>query len=81
LLSTALIKWGEKPPALLLPNENEIESSIEKNDFPFFVGNIPSYLPKTIRHIMIGLKMGVFYHYCPAYNDALLLEYLVLKKQ
>ncbi len=79
LLSTALIKWGENPPTLLLPNENEIENSIEKNDFPFFVGNIPSYLPKTIRHIMIHLKMGVFYHYCPAYNDALLLEYLVLK--
>lgn len=81
MLTTALIKWGERPPQLELPNENEIEKIIEKNDLPFFVGNIPSYLPKTVRHIMIHLKLGVFYHYCPAYNDAILLEYLVLKNK
>lgn len=76
LLSNAILKWGKNVPALLVPSIDEIE----KNNYPFFIGNIPSYLPKAIRHLMIDLKLGIFYHYCPAYNDALLLEYLVLKK-
>ena len=58
-------------------NFSEIESVIEKNSMPFFIGNIPSYLKQPLRENMIDKNILLFYHYCPAWNDALLLEYLL----
>lgn len=81
ILSSAIIKWGYIPPALDLPSTGEFETGIEQNDFSFFVGNIPSYFPGWLRKYATEKNTGLFYHYCPAYNDALLLEYLVLKNQ
>jgi len=81
ILSNAIIKWGYIPPALDLPSTVELETSIEQNNFSFFVGNIPSYFPGWLRKYATEKNAGLFYHYCPAYNDALLLEYLVLKNQ
>ena len=81
ILSSAILKWGYIPPALNLPSTAEYETSIEQNDFSFFVGNIPSYFPGWLRKYATEKNTGLFYHYCPAYNDALLLEYLVLKNQ
>lgn len=81
ILSSALIKWGEKPKDIQLPSINEIEKAIEQNPLPFFIGNIPSYLKQPIKENMINRKMLMFYHYCPAWNDALLLEYLLLKQK
>ena len=81
ILSSAIIKWGYTPPAFELPTIDEAESTIEQNDFSFFVGNIPSYFPGWLRKYATEKNTGLFYHYCPAYNDALLLEYLLLKNQ
>lgn len=81
ILSSAIQKWGYIPPAFELPSASEIEAGIEQNDFSFFVGNIPSYFPGWLRKYATEKATGLFYHYCPAYNDALLLEYLVLKNQ
>ena len=81
ILSSAIIKWGYTPPAFELPSIDEAESTIEQNDFSFFVGNIPSYFPGWLRKYATEKNTGLFYHYCPAYNDALLLEYLLLKNQ
>jgi len=79
ILCSAIIKWGYNPPPISIPKESDIERIIEKNNMPFFIGNIPSYLPEAERDFLLSNKLGLFYHYCPAYNDALLLEYLVLK--
>ena len=81
ILSSAIMKWGYTPPAFELPSIDEAESTIEQNDFSFFVGNIPSYFPGWLRKYATEKNTGLFYHYCPAYNDALLLEYLLLKNQ
>ncbi len=81
ILSSAIMKWGYIPPVLELPSIAEFETGIEQNDFSFFVGNIPSYFPGWLRKYATKKNTGLFYHYCPAYNDALLLEYLVLKNQ
>ncbi len=79
ILCSAIMKWGYNAPAITLPEENKIERVIEKNDMPFFIGNIPSYLQSGEKKFLLMNDMGLFYHYCPAYNDALLLEYLALK--
>lgn len=81
ILSSALIKWGYNAPNLVLPPQNKIEEQVEHNDMPFFIGNIPSYFSNTLKQFCMGSNIGLFYHYCPAYNDALLLEYLVLKNK
>jgi len=78
ILSSAINKWGYHPPSFELPLTTEMENKIEQNDFSFFVGNIPSYFPGLLRKIATEKKKGLYYHYCPAYNDALLLEYLLL---
>lgn len=81
ILSSALIKWGEKPAVLILPPVAQIKNEIEKNNFPFFIGNIPSYLKQPFKENMINRNMLLFYHYCPAWNDALLLEYILLSQK
>src|SRR6266487_3270935 len=79
ILSSAILKWGYRPPQFQLPATDDMENKIEKNDFSFFVGNIPSYFHDFLRKYATNKKAGLFYHYCPAWNDALLLEYLILK--
>jgi hypothetical protein len=81
ILSSAILKWSYSPPPFALPTIEDIESKIEKNDFCFFVGNIPSYFHDIFRKYATGKNMGLFYHYCPAWNDVLFLEYLVLKNE
>lgn len=78
ILSTAILKWGYIPPKIDLPGREEMKLIIEENDFSFFIGNIPSYLPPAIRNRLLEKNTGLFYHYCPAYNSVLLLEYITL---
>lgn len=80
ILCSAISKWGYMRPQLQIPSFADLENKIEKNDMPFFIGNIPSYMKDLPKKILSKNKLGYFYHYCPAYNDALLLEYLVLQK-
>lgn len=81
VLASAVLKWGYQPPEFQLPALNELPVNIEENDFPFFIGDIPSYLKKTARNFLQVNRLGLFYHYCPAFNDALLLDYLILLKK
>ncbi len=81
VLSTALMKWGYEAPLLALPGRTELNTQIEKSNYPFFIGNVPSYLSNGKRVLLTKMKAGLFYHYCPAWNDALFLEYLILKNQ
>ena len=76
ILCTAIMRWGYVPPSFALPNV----STIEHNNLPFFIGNIPSYFPLPIKQLFFRKGWGLFYHYCPAYNDALFVEYLALKQ-
>lgn len=79
ILSSTILKLGYEPPPITIM-ENDIVQQIEQNDFCFFVGNIPSYFKDFSRAVATRNEAGFYYHYCPAYNDALLLEYLVLKR-
>ncbi len=81
ILCSAILKWGYRSLQFQLPATDNIEKEIEKNDFSFFIGNIPSYFHDFFRKYATNKKAGLFYHYCPTWNDALLLEYLVLKNE
>lgn len=78
LLSTALIKWNQQPQQLNI-SINDFRS-IEQNKLPFFIGNIPSYFKQPLKEKFINLRLLMYNHYCPAWNDCLLLEYLLLSK-
>ena len=77
ILCTAILRWGYVPPTFQLP----AISAIEQNDLPFFIGNIPSYFSQNTKMLFTRKGWGLFYHYCPAYNNVLFLEYLALKKE
>jgi hypothetical protein len=76
ILSSALLKWNEKPPQLSL-SASDVRD-IETNDLPFFIGNIPSYYKQPWKEDFMSLRLLMYYHYSPAWNDCLLLEYLML---
>jgi hypothetical protein len=76
ILINALLKWDSRT-ALPGVNPNEIE----KSNFPFFIGNIPSILSLSLKKPLSKKEIGFYYHYCPAYNNVLLLEWLVLKNK
>lgn len=78
ILSSSLIKWHATTETINLQSINI--NSIEKNDLPFFIGNIPSYFKRSFKGKFIDLGLLMYYHYCPAWNDCLLLEYLLLKQ-
>lgn len=80
ILSSTILKLGYEPPATNIA-ATDIVKQIEQNDFCFFVGNVPSYFKDFSRAVATSKEIGFFYHYCPAYNNALLLEYLVLKNK
>ena len=79
ILSIALIKWNQQPPKLNI-SINDLKN-IEQNDLPFFIGNIPSYFKQPWKENFINLRLLMYNHYCPAWNDCLLLEYLLLSGQ
>lgn len=81
MLSSALIKWGVQPPSLNLPATGALEKAMEQNDYAFFAGNVPSYFSDWLRKYASNSKWFIYYHYCPAFNDALLLEYLLLRNK
>ncbi len=78
MLASALIKWNQQPQQLNI-NINDFRN-IEQNNLPFFIGNIPSYFNKSIKGKFIDLRLLMYNHYCPAWNDCLLLEYFLLSK-
>jgi len=79
MLSIALIKWDQQPSRLNIRQNNL--KDIEQNDLPFFIGNIPSYFKRSVKGKFIDLRLLMYNHYCPAWNDCLLLEYLLLNKK
>lgn len=81
ITANALIQLGEPAPALTLPDQSEWISQVEKSDFAYFVGNIPSYMARSVQGILTGINALMYYHYCPALNEALVLQYLVTARQ
>ncbi len=79
MLSSALLKWNQQPQQLNI-NANNFKE-VELNNLPFFIGNIPSYFKQPFKEGFINLRLLMYNHYCPAWNDCLLLEYFLISKK
>ena len=79
ILSSALIKWNQQPQQINIGTQDL--KNIEQNNLPFFIGNIPSYFKQPWKEKFISLRLLMYSHYCPTWNDCLLLEYLLLCKK
>lgn len=81
MLATVLMRWQQPVPAIAWQADQSVFSYFEDNDFAFFVASMTSILPDPLRQWVGSTGTGRFFYYCPAYNDLLLLEYLVLRQQ
>lgn len=81
MLSSTFLKWGYLPPQLELPSLSSWQEQIEHNNMVSFIANIFSYFPKIIMKEFVKREWGIYYPYCPAYNNTLVLEYLLLRQK
>jgi hypothetical protein len=78
LLSSSLINWGVKPDTRIVPSVKSLQETIENENFSFFIANMASMLPLQLKKILTASTFGKFQYYCPAYNNVLFLENIVL---
>ena len=80
ILCTALQKLGYSSPMIELPAKEKLVWMTEHNYLAFFTGDMLGYFEgNTKKTLAFFFKKALFYNqYCPAYNDALLVEYLIL---
>lgn len=81
LLSTSLLKWGEKPPSITIGPDKNISDLIEDDSFSFFIANMGSIYPDQMKKFLTKSKLGTFYYFSPAYNNLLVLENLIWQKK
>lgn len=78
ILRTALIRLGATTPDLVIKSIADFEQT-DHNDFVFFQARAAFAQPTPIKQIFLHWNYLIYSFYCPAYNKALWLEYLVLK--
>jgi hypothetical protein len=77
ILGTALIRLGDRAGLPDVPYGFDPE----KDPFVFYIANISCLFPNPIRRLFLENPLCIYYFFSPGYNDALLLEYLVLRRQ
>jgi hypothetical protein len=78
LLLTALKRWGVTDLPIIQHDTNAaLLDLVEDESFSFFIANMASMLPDTLKKWINSTSLGTFYYYCPAYNQLLLLENLL----
>lgn len=80
LLSTSLLRWGVQPPSISLNKSKKLPSLIEDDQFVFFLANIGSMFPNSVKNTAYKTGAFRFTYHCPGYNNLLLLENLVLQQ-
>jgi hypothetical protein len=81
ILSTALMRWGVEPPNIQLRSNQSIFDLIEDPGFIFFIANMGSMLPNTMKNVVGFTGVGRFNYFCEAYNTCLLLENSIWQKR
>lgn len=81
LLSSSLLRWGVKPSIIKIQNNQNLIEIIEDESFSFFIANMASMLPNQLKKTITASALGKFYYYCPAYNNVLLLENIILSQK
>lgn len=81
LLHTALMRWGIWVPAnQQLPFTNW-QQELTSGDFSFFIANMSSMLPASLKKSFGRAGVGTFYYTCVGYNFTLVLENLVWQER
>lgn len=78
ILSSALLNWGELPALIHIDENKSLQELIEEEQFSFFIANMASMLPNQLKKTIGSISVGKFTYYCPAYNNVLLIENMVL---
>lgn len=81
ILQTAMMRWGV---ANLLPIEidgNNLFDELENNPFVYFIGDLGTTLKNPYKKIIASTGLLKFNFYCPAYNDVLFLENLLIYQE
>jgi hypothetical protein len=78
ILSSALLNWGEMPVSIQINENKSLRELIEAEEFSFFIANMASMLPNQMKKMLGSISVGKFTYYCPAYNNVLLIENMVL---
>lgn len=79
ILGSALI-WLGQPAEDIHITADQI-NSIAGNDFVFFIAGFYSLFPNPFKKMFSNTPLIKYYYRCPAYNEALLLQYLILKNK
>lgn len=58
LMSTALLKWGAKPPEISIGPDQDLTSLIEDETFSFFIANMGSIYPDQVKKFLTKSKLG-----------------------
>lgn len=80
ILNTTLLKLGVKVDMQKIYKTETMEELIEEKPYYFFIANMGSMLPKPYKQLLVETGIGKFYYDCDAYNNLLVLEYLVRKE-
>lgn len=80
ILRTALLRLGAHAPELTISTIAEFEKT-DHRDFVFFQARAAFGQPTPIKQIFLHWNYLIYSFYCPTYNKALWLEYLVLKNR
>lgn len=78
ILQTSLIRWGVEDIGTKKFEATSLEDLIENKPFSFFIANMSSMLPNPLKNWIGWAGVGRFDYDCDAYNNLLVLEYLVL---
>lgn len=79
LLRTTLLRLHQEAPAIEIGTLEEFKNSNQKQ-FIFFQARPAFSYPTPFKQIFLHWNYLNYYFYCPAYNETLLLEYLLLAK-
>lgn len=78
MLATSLHKLNATAPNIEV-TDAMANGSLNNTDFVYYTGHLFGHLNNSIKAIASNLNATHFKWYCSAFNDCLLLEYLILK--
>lgn len=77
LLHTALLHWNIPYENTRLVNFDQWSAQIREGPFSFFVANMSSMLPGSLKTSLDRAALGKFFYNCPGYHYALVLENII----
>ncbi|MFM6924937.1 MAG: hypothetical protein ACKOU7_05495, partial [Ferruginibacter sp.] len=78
ILRTSLLRLGASVPELTIDSIADFEKT-DHRDFVFFQARASFAQPTPIKQVFLHWNYLIYSFYCPTYNKALWLEYLVLR--